>query len=83
MLTLHIQFTSHLVTVISKKIIIKRLIITSNTSSYTCCMCGKDSSYLRQMLINIKHTESGHPFISMIDNLLTLSYNMFIETFYH
>ena len=35
------------------------------------------------MLVDIKHTKSSHPFITMIDDLLALTHYMLIETFYH
>ena len=83
MLALHIEFLRHLITIIGKKIIIKRLIITGNTTTDTCSMRGEHSSHLRKMLVHIEHTKSCHPFISMIDNFLAFSNNMFVETLYY
>ena len=70
MLTLHVQFIGHLITVIAGKIIIKRLVITRDTTANTRCMRREYGGYGRNMLIDIEQTKTRHPFITMINDLL-------------
>ena len=83
MFALHIELLCHLIAIIGKKIVIERLIITCNTATNASSMCSKYSSNFWQIFIHIEHAKTGHPFISMINNLLTLAHNMLIETFYN
>src|SRR5574344_287048 len=90
MFTLHIQFESHLITVIIRQILIKRFIVACNTSSYTRSMGSKNSSYLWQFMVNIKQAETSHPLVPMIDNSRSRLFSVFriaqiviVETFHH
>ena len=83
MLAFHVKFLRHLITIIGKKIIVKRFVVTSDTTTDARSMSSKHGCHLWEILIYIKHAKTGHPFIAMIDNLLPLTYYMLIETFYN
>ena len=70
MLALHIQLSRHLVAIVSEKIVIERLHIAGNTTSDACGVGGENSPHLRQLVVDVKQSESCHPLIGMIDDLV-------------
>ena len=83
MLTLHVELFSHLITIVSKKIIVKRLVVACYTAPDTGSMGCKDGCYMWQVLFDIQKSKSCHPLITMIDNFLVFTHNMLIETLYY
>ena len=83
MLAFHVKFLRHLVAIIGKEIVVKRFVVTCNTTTDAGCMSSKHCCHLREMLVYIKNAKTGHPFIAMIDNLLTLAHYMLVETFHN
>ena len=72
-LALHVELSRHLVAIICKKIVIERLHIAGNASSDTCGMGSKDSAHLRQLVVDVEQTQTSHPLISVIDDLILIT----------
>ena len=81
-LALHIQFRSHLVTVIYPEIFVQRLVIARYTATDTGCMGREDGSYLWLTVLQYKRSKACLPFVCMEDNLIFLTEIEFIETLY-
>ena len=82
-LGLHIQFSSHLITIIGKQIVVERFHVTSNGATDTRGMGRKDGTDLGQLVVDIECTQSAHPLISMIDDLLRQVEIMVVEALHH
>ena len=82
-LTLHIQFASHLVAVISKQIIVERFHVASYRTSDACSVGCEYGTYLRQFVVDIKRSQSTHPLVGVIYDLVLQRKIVVVETFYH
>ena len=71
-LALHIELACHLIAVVCEEIVVERFHVAGNTTSDTCGMCSEDSSHLRQLVVDVEQTQSGHPLIGMINDLVRL-----------
>ena len=67
-LGLHVQFFCHLVAVIALHIIIQRFAIATDAASYTCSMCGEDSSDIGQVGLHIEQPHASGPLVEMCDD---------------
>ena len=69
MLRLHVQLFSHLVTVISKEIVVQWLLIASNRTADAGGVGGEDSTNLGHVGIDVKRAQSAHPLVGVINHL--------------
>ena len=83
MFALHVEFFGHLVATISPKIFVERLHVARNAAPDARGMRRENSAYLRHMLMNIKQTQAGHPFMALINHLCRSRQHMPIETLDH
>ena len=83
MLGFHVQFLGHLVAIIGKEIIIKRLVIACNATPYGGCMSCEDGSYGRYVFPDIQGTKTCHPFVSLIDHTLLSARKIVIVITFH
>ena len=72
-LALHIELASHLVAIVCEEIVIEGLHIAGNASTDTCGMGSKDSAHLRQLVVDVEQTQTSHPLISVIDDLILIT----------
>ena len=80
---LHVQFLRHLVAIISKQIVIQRLMVTGNGTTDRRSMGRKNSSNLRHSFLYIKCSHSSHPFMCLIYHLIRFRQVVAIETLHH
>ena len=82
-LALHVKLISHLVTIVTLKIVIQWFVVTGYTSANTRGMSCEYSSDLRNVFMDIQQAKTRHPFISMINNLLFRGDIIIVETLYN
>ena len=80
---LHVQLLGHLVTIISKQIVVERFHVTSYRTPDACGMRREHRTDLRQPVVDIERTQSAHPLIGMVYHLLVAVQIMMIETLHH
>ena len=83
LLALHVELVSHLVAVICLEIVVERLVVAGDATTDACCVSGEDGCHLRQAVVYVEHTQSGHPFVAVVYDLgsrLMLGYDVVIET---
>ena len=79
----HIQLASHLVAVVSKKIIVKRLVISCNGTANRSSMSCKDCCNLWNRFLQVESTQTRHPLMSLINYFIIFSQVKTVKTFYN
>ena len=72
MFALHIELTGHLVAVVSKEIVVERLVVASYAAANARGMSGEDRRNLRHFVLQVEQPETCHPLVGMIYHLLLL-----------
>ena len=83
MFGLHIEFISHLIAIVGVEILIERLVVSGDASTYTCGMGGEYSGYLGHLVLDVQQTEASHPLIAMIYHATVAIDVVTIEALYH
>ena len=79
----HVQFLCHLVAVVSKKVIVKRLVVTGNGTADGRSMSCKDCCHLWNCFLQVQGSQARHPLMSLINDLISFSQVKTIKTFYN
>ena len=82
-LRLHIQLICHLVAIVGKEVVIKRLTVACNTTPDGGGVCRENGSYSGNMLMYVQGTQTCHPFVGLIDNTLALIQEEIVVAFNH
>ena len=69
MFRLHIQLTGHLITIISKKIVVEGLHVACYRTTDAGGMGRKDGTDLGQLIVDIECAQTAHPLVGVIDDL--------------
>ncbi len=69
-LRLYVQLTSHLVSVVTGEIIIQRLAVATNASSYGCGVGREDGSHEWHLPFGVQKPHAGGPLIKMGQDIL-------------
>ena len=70
---LHIEFASHLVTIVSFEIIIKGFVVATNTTADACSMSCKDGFNLRKITLYIEQSHTSCPFVEVSNYIFALN----------
>ena len=83
MFGLHVQLLRHLIAIVSKKIIVQRLVVTRNRASYRSGVGGKYCSNLRNGSLQIKCSHACHPLMRLKHHFIRFRQIIPIETLHH
>ena len=67
-LSFHRKFTGHLIAVVAFEISIEQFVVARDASSDTRGVGGEDGAHFRALVLQKEHTESRHPFVSLVNH---------------
>ena len=78
----HVELACHLRAVVSPKVVVERLVVASDATADACGVSSEDGGNLWHMLLDVECSETSHPLVSLIDNLL-LGTEIIVEKAFH
>ena len=80
---LHVQLLSHLVAIIGKEIVVEWFVVACYRASYARSVSSEYGSNTWNILLQVQHSETSHPLISLIYHLLLIETEELVVALHH